>query len=124
MKKIILACFLVLMVQILAPLSILADEVIDVRGNTVPCKIETIVDGFIEYHKDGNLYKFVRTEESPIFNDYVDVRTTKRFKEIFVERIPGKIVYKDMWGARIKRDGQVIDIPWYKVKAVGVYKPD
>jgi len=119
MKKIIFICFLFFMAQSF----VFADEIIDVRGNVTPCKIETIGDGFIEYHKEGNLYSFIRTQVSPIFGDYVDVRITKNFKEISVKRIQGKIIVKDMWGVIIENNGEKIHIPWYKVKSVGVYRP-
>lgn len=118
MKKIFLVCFLFLMVQTF----VLADEVIDSKGFVIPCKIETIEEGFVEYKKDGNLYTFVREEHSPVFNDYIDVRL-KLFKKDATERYSGKIIAKDMWSTIIQNESGNIDVPFYRVKFVGVYKP-
>lgn len=118
MKKIFLVCFLVLMSQSL----VLADEIIDAKGFVIPCKVETVEAGLIEYKKDGSLYTFTREENSPIFNDYVDVRL-KLFKKDADGRYSGKIIAKDMWSTIIQNENGNIDIPFFRVKFVGVYKP-
>lgn len=119
MKKIILVCFLVLMTQSF----VLADEIIDAKGNIIPCKIETVMDGFVEYRKDGSLYSFPRENEQAIYNDYVDVRV-KFLRKIEIKRIFGKVLVKDSLGVRIRNDDGDMAIPWYRVKFVGVYKPE
>lgn len=118
MKKIFLVCFMVLMVQNL----VFADEVIDAKGNIIPCKIETVEAGFIEYKKDGNLYHFTREKASPVFNDYVDVRQDLR-KWDDTSRYFGRIVVKDMWSVILQNEEGQIDIPFFRVKFIGVYKP-
>lgn len=119
MKKIILVtCFLFLVTQSF----VFADEIVDSKGNVTPCKILTVCDGFIQYEKDGNLYTFVRSENSSVFNDYVDVRLKLIKKDNFV-RYSGKIVTKDMWGVILKNENGNVDIPFYRVKFVGVYRP-
>lgn len=127
MKKIIFAiCFLfigLLGAQIFAQSAAFADEIIDAQGNIIPCKIETVEDGFIEYYKDGNLHTFTREENSPVFNDYVDVRV-KLLKKDSVIRHSGKILVKDMWSVIMQNENGQMDIPWYRVKFVGVYKPE
>lgn len=126
MKKIILMVCFLLMVQLVAHIftqsSVFADEILDSKGNIIPCKIETVEEGFIEYHKDGNLYTFTRTENSPVFNDYIDVRL-KLLKKDSITRYSGKIIAKDMWSTILRNENGDIDIPWYRVKFVGVYKP-
>lgn len=119
MKKIFLTCFLFLMVQNL----VFSDEVIDSKGFVVPCKVITVQEGFVEYLKDGNLYMFTREEQSPVFNDYVDLRRNL-LKQDDVTRYSGSIVVKDMWSTIIQNESGQIDIPFYKVKSVGVYKPN
>lgn len=99
-----------------------ADEIIDAQGNVIPCKIETVAGGLIEYKKDGNLYSFARTSSQAVFNDYVDVQI-KFFKDPVIQRYSGKIIAKDSYGVRIRNNGQDMDIPWYRVKFVGIYKP-
>ena len=117
MKKIILAiCFL-----LAAQSFVFADEIIDSKGVVIPCKIETVYDGFIEYKKDGNLYFFTREKTSPVFNDYVDVRL-KLFKKESVTRYSGKVIVKDMWNVIIRNENGDINIPWYRAKSVGIYK--
>lgn len=118
MKKIIFALCFLFMVQSF----VFADEIIDSRGVTVPCKIETVDAGLVEYKKDGLLNTFVRENDSLIFNDYVDVRE-KLFKNDSVVRYSGKIITKDMWSTIIQNENGQIDIPFYRIKFVGVYKP-
>jgi len=118
MKKIILICFLFLMVQNL----VFADEIIDAKGKVIPCKIVTVIDDFVEYKKDGNLYSFSRPNESLVFNDYVDVRVNL-FKKRSIERYFGKIIIKDWENVRIRTENGDIDIPIYKVKFVGIFRP-
>lgn len=119
MKKIILAvCFL-----LMAQSFVFADEIIDSKGNIIPCKIVTVVDGLIEYKKDGNMHSFQREKDSLIFNDYVDVRL-KLTKRDDIKRISGKVIVKDSDVVIIKTENGNMSIPWYKVKFVGVYKPE
>ena len=99
-----------------------ADEIVDSQGNIIPCKIETVSGGLVEYKKDGNLYSFARVSNQVIFNDYVDVQT-KFFKDPVVQRYSGTIIAKDACGVRIRNNGQDMEIPWYRVKFVGIYKP-
>lgn len=101
---------------------VLADEIIDAKGSVIPCTIETVMGGLVEYKKGGNLYMFAREDNSPIFNDYVDVKENI-FKNNSVVRYFGKIIVKDMWNVVIKNDSGNINIPFYKVKFIGVYKP-
>lgn len=118
MKKIILAvCFL-----FMAQSFVFADEIIDDKGNVIPCKIVTVADGLIEYKKDGNLYSFARAEDSLIFNDYVDVKT-KLFKDEVITRYSGKVIVKDVESVRLRNENGDMDIPFYRVKSVGIYKP-
>jgi len=121
MKKIIFVCFL-LMVQVFIQSAVLADEILDSKGNITPCKIETVVDGFVEYRLNGNLYSFARQNNQPIFNDYIDVKT-KLFKKDSITRYTGTLLIKDAYGARLRNDNTEMAIPWYRVKFVGVYKP-
>lgn len=119
MKKIILTvCFL-----FMAQSFVFADEIIDAAGNVIPCKIINISDGFIEYEKEGNRYSFIRNEDQVIFNDYVDVRT-KLFDKTAITRYSGKILIKDLENVRIRNEDGDMDIPWYRVKFVGIYRPD
>lgn len=122
MKKIILMVCLLLMAQIFASLKVFADEIVDSKGNIIPCKIETVEDGFIEYHKDGNLYTFTRENNSLVYNDYVDVRENL-FDRDSIIRHSGQIIVKDSWGLVLQNENGNIDIPFYRVKFVGVYKP-
>lgn len=122
MKKIILVCLMVLAVQVFVKSFVSADEVLESTGNIIPCKIETVYGGLIEYHKNGSLYLFSRTNDSLIYNDYVDVRT-KLFKKDAITRFTGQIITKDMWGIILKGDNGNMDIPWFRVKFVGIYKP-
>ena len=122
MKKIILSICFLLMIQFLINSCAIADEIIDSQGNIIPCKIETVGDGFVEYHKNGRLCSFAREENSPVFNDYVDVRNSL-LKKDSIQRIPGKIIVKDMWGVIVQTDNERINIPFFRVKFVGVYKP-
>lgn len=120
MKKFLAVCFLVLMTQSF----VLADEIIDAKGNIIPCKVETVMDGFIEYKKDGALYSFPRSKEQAVYNDYVDMRVKISRKPDGTQRIFGKILCKDFLGVRIRNENGEMAIPWYRVKFVGVYKPD
>lgn len=119
MKKIIFTCFLFLIAQGF----VFADEIIDGRGNIIPCKIETVSGGLIQYHKDGGLFSFQREKDSLIFNDYVDVRA-KIFKRDEIKRISGQVITKDFDGLRIRNEDGDIVIPNYRVKFIGVYKPE
>lgn len=119
MKKIILVCFLFLMAQSL----VVADEIIDAKGNIVPCKVETIMDGLIEYKKNGVLHSFARENDQAIYNDYVDVRVISS-KKISSQRFFGKIIHKDIAGVKIRNEDGDMMIPWFRVKFVGVYKPE
>lgn len=120
MKRFLLVCFLVLMAQSF----VLADEIIDAKGNIIPCRIETVMNGFIEYTKDGLLYSFPREKEQVVYNDYVDVRVKFLKKPIEIRRISGKILVKDLYGVRIRNEDGDMSIPWYRVKFVGIYKPE
>lgn len=122
MKKIILVCFLFL-AQILFNSPAFADEIIDANGTITPCKVETVAGGLVEYRKAGNLYSFQRQKDEPVFNDYVDVRD-KLFKKECIIRYSGKIIVKDSEGLKIRNESGDMAIPWYRVKFVGVYKPD
>lgn len=122
MKKIFLVCFLFLWAQFLINSVVFADEVIDSKGYIIPCKIETVQEGFVEYNKDGNLYYFTQSKDSPVFNDYVDVRT-KLFKKDSIVRYSGKVIIKDVYGTTLQNENGNMNIPWYRVKFVGVYKP-
>lgn len=118
MKKIILAFCFLLMLQSFA----LADEIIDSNGNIIPCKVITVADGLVEYKKDGNLYCFAREINSPVFNDYVDVRV-KLLKKESVTRYSGKIILKDLENVRLRNENGDMDIPFYRVKFIGIFKP-
>lgn len=119
MKKIIFA-FLCVVSMLYMP--VFADEFIDSQGNITPCRFETIEEGFIKYYKDGVLHTLVQTNDSPIFNDYVDVRVNLT-KPKQISRITGKIKAKDMWSVIINNESGNVDIPFYKIKSIGVYKP-
>lgn len=118
MKKLLL----ILSFLLITNTPVFADEIIDARGTIIPCRIETIMDGLIEYKKDGNLYSFTRAQDSPVFNDYVDVRTNL-LKRHSISRYIGKIIVKDMWGMTLQNENGNINIPFYKIKYLGVYKP-
>ena len=120
MKKIFVLCILLQMA--FAQASVFADEILDKNGNIIPCRVESVIDGLIEYKKNGNLYSFHRQNDSLVFNDYVDVQE-KLFKKESVTRYSGKILFRDMGGLRLRNELGDIDIPWYRVKFVGVYKP-
>lgn len=122
-KKIIFAICFLFLVQFFVKSFVLADEIIDNGGNITPCKLETVVGGLIEYRKDGNLYSFQREKDQPIFNDYVDVRD-KLFKSDSIVRYSGKILIKDSDGLTIASEKGLMAIPWYRIKFIGVYKPD
>jgi hypothetical protein len=119
MKKIILTICCLFIVQNLT----FGDEIIDSKGTIIPCEIETVTEGFIEYKKDGNLYTFIREGSSPIFNDYVDARQ-KLFDKTSIIRYSGKIIVKDMWSVIIQNGNENIDIPFYRIKFIGIYKPE
>lgn len=99
-----------------------ADEVVDAKGNIIPCKIETVTGGLIEYTKDGNLRSFQREDNSNIFSDYVDV-ITNPLKKNPIQRISGTIIARDFDGVKIKNEDGLTNIPNYRVKFIGVYKP-
>lgn len=118
MKKVILAfCFLFMLQSF-----VFADEIIDSNGNIIPCKVITVADGLVEYKKDGNLYCFAREINSPVFNDYVDVRV-KLLKKESVTRYSGKIILKDLENVRLRNENGDMDIPFYRVKFIGIFKP-
>ena len=120
MKKII--SVFALFIFVLAKSPVLADEIVDASGAVIPCKVETVADGLIEYTSEGNLYCFHREKSSQIFNDYVDVRVNLRKKEA-ITRYSGQLISKDSNGAIIRNDSGDMHIPWYRVKFVGIYKP-
>lgn len=122
MKKILITCFAFLITGLISQIAAFADEIIDTQGNIIKCKVETVEEDFVQYKKDGNLYTFTRENNSSIFDDYIDVRVHLN-KEDSVTRISGKIIAKDMWGVIIKNDSGLIDIPFFRIKFVGVYKP-
>lgn len=119
MKKILIACFLFLMVQSF----VFADEIIDSKGNVTPCKIVTVADGYVEYKKDDNLHSFVRLQDSLIFNDYVDVRIELFKKNPIITRYSGKVIVRDLENVKLRNENGDMDIPFYRVKSVGIYKP-
>lgn len=123
MKKIILVCLIAIAIQVFVKTFVMADEILDSKGNIIPCKIETVSDNFVEYHKNGKLYKFIRTENNLVYNDYVDVRDCL-YKKESVKRYSGRIIVKDMWGMILRDDNGDTDIPFYRIKFVGVYKPN
>lgn len=122
MKKILITCFAFIAATLVFPTITFADEIIDAQGNIVNCRIETVEEELVEYRKNDTLYTFTRENLSPIFNDYVDVKT-ELFEKNSITRISGKIIAKDMWSTIIKNDNGTIDIPFFRVKSVGVYKP-
>ena len=121
-KKIFTVSFLFILAVSLAQNFVFADEILDSDGNIIPCKIETVMGGLIQYKKNGTLYSFQREKDQPIFNDYVDVRVNL-FKNEFDTRYTGKIIAKDSDILRIRNANIDMEIPWYKVKFIGVYKP-
>lgn len=120
MKKIFLTFCLLVMVQTI----VFADEIIDAKGNITPCKILTISDGFIEYQKDGCRYNIQREKTQAVFNDYIDVITDLRHPKA-TQRRNGTIFFKDFSGAHLQvQKGEIVWIPWYKIKFIGVYNPN
>ena len=119
MKKFLLICLIVLASQGLA----FADEIINESGTTIQCKIITVGDGLFEYKKDGFIYSFHRASSENLFPDYVDART-KLFSKNSIKRYTGKIIVKDAQGVRIRTSDGDIQIPWYKVHFIGVFKPN
>lgn len=120
MKKFLLIISVIFLFQTLA----FADEIIDSKGNIIPCKIITICDGLIEYQKDGLLNTFYREMNQAIFNDFVDVVDNLKKRKI-TTRYSGIILFKDPSGIRLQvQNGETMQIPWYKVKFVGVYNPN
>ena len=101
---------------------VFADEIIDAKGNIIPCKIETVEAGFVEYRKNESLYTFTREKDSMIFNDYVDVEE-KFLKKESIKRYYGKVILKDFWSVVIQNKNGKIDIPFFKIKFIGIYKP-
>ena len=124
MKKILLTAFVLFLAQFMAQTSVFADEIIDSKGDITPCKIVTVSDGLIEYQKDGGRISFNRIIKDPVFSDYVDVVTSIKYKKIDVERITGYVSVKNLGGVIIKKDGECIEIPWFRVLNVGIYKPE
>lgn len=119
MRKLILVFGLLFIIQSVS----FADEVINSKGETITCKIETVNDDLVEYKKDGYLTSFVRVSEQPIFNDYVDIQTDMLKKESIV-RYPGKVIVKDSFGVRLRSVNGDMEIPIYKVKFIGIYNPN
>lgn len=119
MNKILSVIFVFLILQGLA----FADEIINSKGDILSCKIVTVTDGLIEYEKNGCLYSFTRSFNQPVFNDYIDVRV-KLGKNQVVQRISGKIYFKDFGGVKIKTQNEELQVPWYRVKFVGIYNPN
>jgi len=118
MKKIIAVLFILALAQT----SVFADEIVDAKGVIIPCKIETVSGGLIQYKKDGNLYSFQREKDSLVFNDYVDV-SLKLLKKDSVTRYSGQVIARDFDGVIIRNENGDMTIPWYRVKFIGVYKP-
>ena len=102
---------------------VFADEIVDSKGVITPCKIITVSDGFVEYEQNGCLNTFCRNIDQPVFNDYVDVRTKLFAKHETITRYCGTLVMKDFGGVTIRTTNGIMNIPWYRVKFVGVYKP-
>lgn len=102
---------------------VFADEMIDSKGSITPCKIITVCDGLIEYQQNGCIYSIQRANNQPIFNDYVDVRT-KLFRRHTIARHTGTVILKDFGGVKIRANGEDMQIPWWRVKFVGVYNPN
>lgn len=119
MKKILSAIFIFLMAQSF----VFADEIINAKGDILPCKVVTVSSDYIEYEKNGCLYSFSRQFEQPVFNDYVDVRMIVD-KKVVTQRISGKIYFKDFGGVKIKTQSEEMQIPWYRVKFIGIYNPN
>lgn len=122
MKKIILTICFLLMAQFFAQ-AVFADEIIDGKGNVTPCKIITVCEGLIEYQKDGCLYSIQRVSNQPVFNDYVDVRTKLGNKEA-ITRYSGRIVTVDFGGLKIRTQSEDMQIPWYRIKFIGIFNPN
>lgn len=120
MKKIVLILSILLLSQGL----VFADEIIDSKGSISKCQIITIADGYIEFQQNGSLNSFSREKEQPIFNDYVDVRVKGVIHQEIV-RYYGKIIFKDFGGVKIRtKNGDYMQIPWYRVILIGVYNPN
>jgi hypothetical protein len=123
MKKILLTVFVLFLAQFVVQSSALADEIIDSKGNIIPCKIISVSDGLIEYKKDNCQFSFNRILKDPVFSDYVDVRRIVSGK-LVLERISGYVSCKNLGGVIVKKEGEIIDIPWYWVANLGIYKPE
>ena len=123
MKKILLTVCVLLMAQFFAQSSVFADEIIDGKGNITPCSFVMVADGLIEYQKDGCLFSFQRVNKDPVFGDYVDVKKNF-FKDVVTERISGLVYCKNLGGVVITANGENMNIPWYRVKNIGMYKPN
>lgn len=102
--------------------SIFNDEIVADNGKTIPCHVISVLDGFIEYNSNGSKYKFTRENQSAIFSDYVDVRT-KLGKNGITSRYTGTIIYKDYFNLVMRKDGNIVEIPFYRVRQIGIYKP-
>lgn len=119
MKKILLITTLFLLAQ----LSVFADEIIDASGNVTECKIVTVSEGLIEYDKDGSLFSFVRNSKDNVFNDYVDFVPSLKERQV-LERVYGTIIYRDFKSVLIKTKDGNMQIPWYRIRLVGLYRPN
>lgn len=120
MKKIVL----MLAILLVTPMLVFADEIINSKGTIIPCKITSINDVYVEYQKDGTTHYLQRYKEQPIFNDYVDVFSgVKKGNRII--RYTGKILSKDFRGIfLITGNEENMQIPWYRIKFIGVYDPN
>ncbi len=123
MKNIIMIFTMCLITFFASQKLVFADEIIDSQGNIIKCTVETVEEDFVQYKKHGNMYSFTREQSSPIFNDFVDVRVNL-WKEKSIKRISGKILFKDIWNTLIENEEGRIDIPFYRVENIGVYKPN
>ncbi len=100
-----------------------ADEIVQADGTTIPCKIETVMDGLIEYRQNGSLHYFTRVSQSPIFSDYVMVKD-RLFKKESLSRYTGRVVIKSTWSTTLLTDdNKYMEIPFFKVKFIGIYRP-
>ena len=119
MKKIVL----MLAVLLATSTMVFADEIIDSKGTITPCKITSVNDVYVEYQKDGTTHYLQRYKTQPIFNDYVDVFTGVK-KGNRVVRYTGKILSKDFRGIFLLNGSENMQIPWYRIKFIGIYDPN
>lgn len=99
-----------------------ADEIIDRVGNITPCKITSVSDGLIQYKINGSEFSLRREYNNPVFNDYVETISSIG-KEIKTVRYTGKLVFKDHTMVTIRTNNEDVNIPWYRVKLIGLYNP-